>query len=117
MHPGTFPTDWVKPSGMEEDGYCKTDPTMLSSMDVLESGELKKLKINREYDLLNRSINYYNHCGTHKCSSYCLVITIITVLYNIINHKHVKDADIITENSKRYVKLKISKCRMNFGKL
>ena len=53
MHPGTFPTDWVKPSGMEEDGYCKTVPTMLSSMDVLESGELKKLKINREYDLLN----------------------------------------------------------------
>ena len=42
MYPGTFLTDWVKPSGMEEDGYCKTDPTMLSSMDVLESGELKK---------------------------------------------------------------------------
>ena len=72
MHPRTFPTDWVKPSGMEDDGYCKTVPTMLSSMDVLESGELKKLKINREYDLLNRSVNYYNHCDTHKCSSYCL---------------------------------------------
>ena len=41
MHQGTFPTDWVKPSGMEEDGYCKTVSTMLSSMDVLESGELK----------------------------------------------------------------------------
>ena len=49
MHPGTFPTDWVKHSGMEEDGYCKTVPTMLTSMDFLESGELKKLKINREY--------------------------------------------------------------------
>ena len=75
MHPGTFPTDWVKPSGMEEDGYCKIVLTMLSSMDVLESGELKKLKINREYDLMNRSVNYYNHCGTHKCSSYCLKIS------------------------------------------
>ena len=39
MHQGTFPTDWVKPSGMEEDGYCKTVSTMLSSMNVLESGE------------------------------------------------------------------------------
>ena len=93
---------------MEEDGYCKTVPTMLTSMDVLESGKLKKLKNNREYDLLNRSINYYNHCGNHKCSCYCLIITIIKVLYNIINHKHINNADIITENSKNYVKLKIS---------
>ena len=43
-----------------------------------------------------------NHCGIHKCSSYCLVMTIITVLYNIINHKDVKDADMVTENSKHY---------------
>ena len=57
-----------------------------------------------------------NHYGTHKCSSYCLVITIIKVLYNIINHKHVKDADIVTENYKRYTKLNISKCRMYYGK-
>ena len=41
MHPGTFPTDWVKPSGMEENGYCKTVSAMLSSIDVLESRELK----------------------------------------------------------------------------
>ena len=41
MHPGKFPTDWVKPSGMEEDGYCKTVPTMLSSMDIFRSDELK----------------------------------------------------------------------------
>ena len=42
MYPGKFPTDWVKLSDMEVNGYCKTGPTMLSSMDVLESGELKK---------------------------------------------------------------------------
>ena len=42
IHPGTFPTDWVKLSGIEKDRYCKTVPTMLSSMNVLESGELKK---------------------------------------------------------------------------
>ena len=57
-----------------------------------------------------------HNCGTHKCSSYCLVITIIKVLYNLINHKHSKDTDIVTENSKRYEKLKISKCRMDYGK-
>ena len=34
MHPGTFPIDWVKLSGMEEDGYCKTVLVMLTSMDV-----------------------------------------------------------------------------------
>ena len=44
MHPGTFPTDWVKPNGMEEGGYCKTIPTMLTSMDVLDSGELKQIE-------------------------------------------------------------------------
>ena len=37
------------------------------------------------------------------------------MLYNLINHKHVKDADIVTENSKRYAKLKIAKCRMDYG--
>ena len=41
MYPEIFPTDWVKSSGIEEDGYYKTVPTMLSSIDVLESGELK----------------------------------------------------------------------------
>ena len=42
MHPGTFPTDWVKPSGMEENRYCKNVPTMLTSMNILDIGELKK---------------------------------------------------------------------------
>ena len=101
---------------MEENEYCKTVPTILTSMYVLERGELKKLKINREYDLLNRSINYMNHCDNYKCSSYCPVITIIKVLYNLINHKHIKDADIVTDNFKRYAKLKIAKCRMDYEK-
>ena len=92
---------------MEEDGYCKTVSTMLSSMDILESAELKKLKINREYDVLNQSIHYMNHCGTHKCSSYCLKRSITKELYNSIKHKHVKDADIVTENSIHYANLKM----------
>ena len=44
MYPGIFPTGWVKPSGIEENGYCKTVPTMLTSMEVLESDELKKIE-------------------------------------------------------------------------
>ena len=84
---------------MREDGYSKTVPTILTSIDVLESGEFNKMKIYREYDLLNRSINYMNRCGTHKQSSYCLVITIMKV-----------------ENSIPYTKLKIAKCRMDHGK-
>ena len=47
MHPGTFPTDWAKFSGMEEDRYCKIIPTMLSSINILEIDELNKLKTNR----------------------------------------------------------------------
>ena len=66
MYPGKVSTDWVKSSQRREDGYSKTVPTILTSIDVLESGEFNKMKIYREYDLLNRSINYMNRCGTHK---------------------------------------------------
>ena len=85
-------------------------------MDVLESGELTKKKITREYDLLNRSINYLNHCGTHKCSSHCLKITSMNVLYNLMKHKYVKDTDILTESFIPYAKIKFSECRMNYVK-
>ena len=57
-----------------------------------------------------------NHCGTHKYSSYCPVITIMKVLHNIYKYKHVKDADIVTANFIPYAKLKIPKCRMDYGK-
>ena len=32
MYPEIFPTDWVKSSGIEEDGYYKTVPTMLTKV-------------------------------------------------------------------------------------
>ena len=38
------------------------------------------------------------------------------VLYNLINHKNVKDADMVTANAKRYTTFKISKCRMDYEK-
>ena len=36
-------------------------------------------------------------------------------LYNIIKHKHVKDTDIVTENSKRYAKIETGEWRMDYG--
>ena len=102
---------------MEEDGYCRTISTMLSSVDVLKSGELKKLKINREYDFLIRSINYMNYCGTHKCSSHCTMPSIIEVLYNKETQQYIDKANIVTENNKSHVELKNSHRRMTFGKL
>ena len=82
MHPGTFPNDWGAPSGMQEDGYSSILNLMMSSINVLDSAELKKLKINREYNLSNRAINYINHCGTHKCSKYCHLVALKNVIYN-----------------------------------
>ena len=58
-----------------------------------------------------------NHFGTHTCSSCCTVTSIIKVLYNKEIHQHVKNANIVIENTKTYVKLKISHCRMNFDTL
>ena len=66
--------------------------------------------------MLNHSISTNNHCGTHKYSSYYHVITNMKVLYNKSKHKDVKDSDIVTENSIRYTKLKIAKCRIDYGK-
>ena len=97
----------MRPNSMEKDGYSKTVPIKLTSMDILESGEFKKQKINREYNFLNRSINIMNHCYTHTCSSYCLVITVIKVLYNIVKYKHVKD---VHNNRKCYTLYKIENC-------
>ena len=39
MNQGIFPTVWMKPSSMEEDGYSKVVITMFIFMDFLESGE------------------------------------------------------------------------------
>ena len=41
MYPGTFPNDWVAPSGMKEDGHPSTLDFMLSSINILDSTELK----------------------------------------------------------------------------
>ena len=40
----------------------------------------------------------------------------LVFLYNIYKQKYVKDVDILTEDSKRYSKFKIAKCRIDYGK-
>ena len=117
MYPGTFPNDCVALSGMEEDGYSSTSDLTLSSINVLDSAELKKLKINREDELLNRAINYINHYGTHKCSKYCHLVTLRNVIYNKNKHKDVKEDDIFSKDSDMFVRIKVIECRMKFGKL
>ena len=74
-----------EPNGIEQDGYSKTVPTMLTSMNVLESSELKKLKIYRKYYVSNGLFNIIYHCDTHKCSSHYLIITNLKVLHMNMN--------------------------------
>ena len=80
---------------------------MLSSMNILDRVEIKKLQINREYNLLNRSVNFMYRCGTHTCSRHFRIISIMKVLYDKLKHTYVKHADIVTANSIRYTKPKM----------
>ena len=89
---------------------------MLSSKNVLDSAELKKLKINRKDNLLNRAINYINHCGTHKCSKYCHLVALRNVIYNNKKHKDVKEDDIFSKDGDIFARIKVIECRMKFGK-
>ena len=75
---------------MEENEYSLTLDSMLSSIKFLDHTELKKLKIHREDYLLNRAINYTNHCGTHTCSKYCHLASVRNVIYYKKKHKDVK---------------------------
>ena len=61
MNTGSFPNALVKPSGLKGDGHSKTFEFILSSIDILNSNELKKLKDNRGECGMHLSINYINH--------------------------------------------------------
>ena len=102
---------------MEENGYPSTSDFMLSSINILDNAEMKKLRINREDDLLKRAINYINHCGTHKYSRYCHLVSLRNVIYNKKKHKDVKEDDIFSKDSDMFARIKVIECRMKFGKL
>ena len=78
---------------------------MLSSINILDSAELKKLKINREDYLLNRAINYIRHYGTHKCSKYCHLVGLRNVIYNKKKHKDVKEDDIFSKDGDMFARM------------
>ena len=77
---------------------------------------MKNLKINREDDLYNRAINYMNHCGTHKYSKYCHLVSLRNVIYNKNKHKKVKEDDIFSKDVD-FARIKVIVCRIKFGKL
>ena len=72
MHPGIFPKDWVQPGGAASHGYRTETNNMTKYSVVLEKRELWQFKCSREMEMPQRCSNYINHCGTHKCSNYCL---------------------------------------------
>ena len=115
LHVGNFPVDWVKPGGLEDMDYRKTTNTMLSSEDVLNTNELKKMKCMREDELISRRINVTNHTETHKCSNYCKRVEYISVDYNEDDHKELSDKVYKDESGKEKVSIELPYCRMHFG--
>ena len=89
LHHGAFPQDWVKPGGLESSGYRHNFDGMISAKDVLDRKELKMMKFEREDALRKRRVNICNHCGTHRCSGYCLKDKKLTVQFDPDNEDHV----------------------------
>ena len=94
IHCGNFPKDWVKPGGLEDDNYRTTMKGMSSSSDVIEKGELKFPKHERENELFERLVNITNHARTHKCSAYCWNPKKVSQKYDEEKHKKVKTKDL-----------------------
>jgi len=118
-HPGIAPSEWVKPGGTKASNYRTIPDEMQSKKDVLNAGEIRHFKFQRETDLHCRNVNLTNHCLCHSCSAYCLREKKITVDYDPLIH---------TEDNKNVLKrwtsqfdgtervlLLILECRMGFG--
>ena len=117
MHHGKFPKDWVKPGGNNGDSYRQTCAHMETSAGVIEKRELKAIKCLRERKLCKRRSNIINHCGTHKCSSYCLKGKKVSVEYNEASHSDISESDrFINSNGKQMIHIIMKDCRMKFGK-
>lgn len=117
LHLGSAPEDWVRPGGLREEGYRTTCDQMQKSTDVLDRMELKKIKASRENDLYQRQSNITNHCGTHKCSGYCLREKSFTVKYDAAIHADAKPEDrFFASDGVERVTIRISECRHRFGR-
>lgn len=128
MHPGQFPQHWVKPGRAKKEAlsihdstssvmnYRPTSDRMISSTTVINTKELKKLKCMGENDLLIRVVNIVNHCGVHKCSSYCLRTKKISTKFDENLHHNIDDSNVFTNpDGTNMVKMEYQECRMGFG--
>ena len=88
---------------------------MLSSSDILEKGELKKPKFEREENVFARCINITNHTRTHKCSAYCWKEHMTTVPFDGTCHNDDCEKIQCSDGIVR-VKETFLDCRMGFGK-
>ena len=69
----------------------------------------------RESDLCERVTNRINHCGTHKCSSYCLRPHKKMTPYNPEVHGTDVHANIVSLQNSEYIQETYYECRMGFG--
>jgi PIF1 helicase. len=117
MHHGDLPSQWVKPGGQAHHGYRSQTSGMASSKDVLDTRELKVPKFQRENDLLTRRVNITNHCGTHKCSEYCIkVARTINEPYDASKHDDdQRKSSFVNREGIEMIPIHIKECRMHFG--
>ena len=91
---------------------------MLSARDILDRGELKKPKWERETDLFHRRVNVDNHCRCHCCSDYCLKYKKVATAYDEAKHKDVPENEtwINKATNTKMVSVKVCEgCRFKFG--
>ena len=116
LHCGNFPKDWVKPGGLEKYNYRETMKYMQSSLDIIEKGELKCPKHERESEVFERLVNITNHARTHKCSAYCWKPKKLSQKYDEKKHKKVKAEDrYVNKEGEECVLIVINECQMGYG--
>ena len=90
--------------------------SMQSSSVVIEKGELKHPKHERENDLFERLVNITNHARTHKCSLYCWRPKKFSQKYDEKKHKKIKAEDrYVNKEGEECVLIVINECRMGYG--
>ena len=120
MHYGLAPKDWRKSAGGRDAsmGYRTRPGPMLSKAEVMEKGELKLPKFERESNLCERRANMINHAWSHSCSAYCMrnVTVVVDYLEGFHQVGKLGVRELFTApDGKQMVRLDTRVCRMHFG--